>query len=390
MVCALLITALCIAIGLVFHLQHEIDLLQGKCAKLSQDSMLHEVLDLLKGYKLIKMKCWEMNMKQGKKIKKMNVDPIVETSPEPATGTDGRPHGEPPNGTDRLRGMQDTNAVLQIRYERLRLSMAQLRLSRMRTWCTRYQLQNQMDELAHLFYDIWNGWVRRRTFEGIHAFAMSRRGEKHLPQLHSSTHMVALYCLHVALRSIAFSPAVRCYSLQCVHKGMIVRRFVTEQNKNNPNHGEFHFSCRSFCSIPYKPPMWLHCLGEKGCQWCMRPHCIWHLNLNCAHHTDGTTTFCICDCADFLVKFRLTMTIVVLTSVILMFDVSAWVQIVSEIETMVLRLSNKRPNSWGGSRDRLNRSHSLVHRERALQNNGSQQSCMDPRCAWESAVQKCM
>jgi len=133
MVCALLITALCIAIGLVFHLQHEIDLLQGKCAKLSQDSMLHEVLDLLKGYKLIKMKCWEMNMKQGKKIKKMNVDPIVETSPEPATGTDGRPHGEPPNGTDRLRGMQDTNAVLQIRYERLRLSMAQLRLSRMRT-----------------------------------------------------------------------------------------------------------------------------------------------------------------------------------------------------------------------------------------------------------------
>ena len=51
MVCALLITALCIAIGLVFHLQHEIDLLQGKCAKLSQDSMLHEVLDLLKGYK---------------------------------------------------------------------------------------------------------------------------------------------------------------------------------------------------------------------------------------------------------------------------------------------------------------------------------------------------
>jgi hypothetical protein len=70
MVCALLITALCIAIGLVFHLQHEIDLLQGKCAKLSQDSMLHEVLDLLKGYKLIKMKCWEMNMKQGKKKSK--------------------------------------------------------------------------------------------------------------------------------------------------------------------------------------------------------------------------------------------------------------------------------------------------------------------------------
>lgn len=166
-----------------------------------------------------------------KKIKKMNVDPIVETSPEPATGTDGWPHGEPPNGTDRLRGMQDTNAVLQIRYERLRLSMAQLRLSRMRTWCTRYQLQNQMDEIAHLFYDIWNGWVRRRTFEGIHAFAMSRRGEKHLPQLHSSTYMVALHCLHVALHSIAFSPAVRCYSLQCMHKGMIVRRFVTEQKK---------------------------------------------------------------------------------------------------------------------------------------------------------------
>ena len=64
MVCALLITALCIAIGLVFHLKHEIDLLQGKCAKFSQNSTLHEVLDLLKGYKLIKMKCWEMNMKQ--------------------------------------------------------------------------------------------------------------------------------------------------------------------------------------------------------------------------------------------------------------------------------------------------------------------------------------
>jgi hypothetical protein len=46
--------------------------------------------------------------------------------------------------------------------------------------------------------------------------------------------MVALHCLHVALHSIAFSPAVRCYSLQCMHKGMIVRRFVTEQKKTTP------------------------------------------------------------------------------------------------------------------------------------------------------------
>ena len=51
LLCMVLMTALCIALGCIFYLKWQINALQGECSKLSIDTTLYKVLDLLKGYK---------------------------------------------------------------------------------------------------------------------------------------------------------------------------------------------------------------------------------------------------------------------------------------------------------------------------------------------------
>ena len=51
LLCMVLMTALSIALGWIFYLKWQINALQGKCSKLSIDTKLYKVLDLLKGYK---------------------------------------------------------------------------------------------------------------------------------------------------------------------------------------------------------------------------------------------------------------------------------------------------------------------------------------------------
>eukprot|EP00435_Cladocopium_sp_Y103_P007348 s890_g2.t1 len=92
--CALLVTLLCVAIGLIFLLKIENDSLQGKCAKLSRDTMLHKLLQL----------------------------------------------------------MRETNEALQVRYDRREAEYDEAEI--VQDEDLMYQLQNQMDEVAHLFYDI--------------------------------------------------------------------------------------------------------------------------------------------------------------------------------------------------------------------------------------------
>lgn len=80
-------------------------------------------------------------------------------------GTDGHVDGDPPNETDRLRAMhrqliqlmRDTNAALQVRYERLEAEHDETEIVQDENLM--YQLQNQMDEVAHLCYDFWEGWM---------------------------------------------------------------------------------------------------------------------------------------------------------------------------------------------------------------------------------------
>ena len=154
LLCMVLMTALCLTLGWVCHLQWKIDALQGRCSKLSLDTKLYKVLDLLKSYKenmLGKHECGDEEIKEN--------DPVVENPDSPhvarplISGDDDA--SDPiemtlPHGLDAqtIRMMQETNAVLQARYERLEREYEEAEI--VQDEDAMYQLQNQMDEVTHL------------------------------------------------------------------------------------------------------------------------------------------------------------------------------------------------------------------------------------------------
>ena len=89
-------------------------------------------------------------------------DPVVENLDSPRDArpmvsgdsvTDGPPETSLPHGLDAqtLRMMQETNAVLRARYERLEAEYDEAEI--VQDEDAMYQLQNQMDEVTHLMYE---------------------------------------------------------------------------------------------------------------------------------------------------------------------------------------------------------------------------------------------
>ena len=156
LLCMVLMTALCIALGWIFYLKWQINALQGKCSKLSIDTKLYKVLDLLKGYK-DKM----LGKHENGEEENQESDPIVEnpdaTRDDVHTMVPGDagsecpsiPHGLDPQT---LQLMHDTNSVLRARYDRLEALYEEAEI--VQDEDAMYTLQNQMDEVTHLMYNI--------------------------------------------------------------------------------------------------------------------------------------------------------------------------------------------------------------------------------------------
>ena len=153
-----LMTALCIALGWIFYLKWQINALQGKCSKLSIDTTLYKVLDLLKGYKDKMLGKHEHGEEENQES-----DPIVENPDslrDVHTMVSGDATGERPAETSMPHGldpqtiqlMHDTNAVLRTRYDRLEALYEEAEI--VQDEDAMYTLQNQMDEVLHLMYDI--------------------------------------------------------------------------------------------------------------------------------------------------------------------------------------------------------------------------------------------
>ena len=158
LLCMVLVTALCIALGWIFYLKWQINALQGKCSKLSIDTQLYKVLDLLKTYKDKMLGKHEIGEEENQES-----DPIVENpdatrdvntmvsgdaTAERAAET-MMPHGLDPN---LVQLMRDTNAVLRTRYDRLEALYEEAEI--VQDEDAMYTLQNQMDEVMHLMYGI--------------------------------------------------------------------------------------------------------------------------------------------------------------------------------------------------------------------------------------------
>ena len=144
LLCMVLMTALCIALGWIFYLKWQINALQGKCSKLSIDTTLYKVLDLLKGYK-DKM----LGKHENGEEENQESDPIVE-NPDSIRDVHTMVSGDDPQT---IQLMHDTNAVLRARYDRLEALYEEAEI--VQDEDAMYTLQNQMDEVLHLMYDIW-------------------------------------------------------------------------------------------------------------------------------------------------------------------------------------------------------------------------------------------
>ena len=148
LLCMVLMTALCIALGWIFYLQWQINALQGKCSKLSIDTKLYKVLDLLKGYK---------DKMLGKHVsgeeENQESDPIVE-NPDTTSDVHTMASGDATRGLDpqTVQLMRDTNSVLRARYDRLEALYEEAEI--VQDEDAMYTLQNQMDEVMELMYDI--------------------------------------------------------------------------------------------------------------------------------------------------------------------------------------------------------------------------------------------
>ena len=158
LLCMVLITALCIALGWIFYLKWQINALQGKCSKLSIDTTPYKVLDLLKSYK-DKM----LGKHESGEEEKEESDPIVENPDsirEVHTMVSGDATAERPTETPMPHGldpqmvqlMHDTDAVLRTRYDRLEALYEEAEI--VQDEDAMYTLQNQMDEVMQLMYDI--------------------------------------------------------------------------------------------------------------------------------------------------------------------------------------------------------------------------------------------
>ncbi|CAL1136540.1 unnamed protein product [Cladocopium goreaui] len=148
LLCMVLMTALCIALGWIFYLQWQINALQGKCSKLSIDTKLYKVLDLLKGYKDKMLRKHESGEEENQES-----DPIVE-NPDTTSDVHTMASGDATRGLDpqTVQLMRDTNSVLRARYDRLESLYEEAEI--VQDEDAMYTLQNQMDEVMQLMYDI--------------------------------------------------------------------------------------------------------------------------------------------------------------------------------------------------------------------------------------------